>query len=100
MTTETVYTENIASIVSPTAGNIRDLFTEVAGDHADDYDIDKAARKFADCLAEKLAPLGITNVFDSGEARCEVNADIDFHKLYETVTSVDLNDILDSCSIA
>lgn len=100
MTTETVYTENIASILSSAARNIRDLFVDVAGDYEDDYDLDKATRMFADCAAEKLAPLGITNVLDSGETRCRYGAEIDSDKLDEIVKDIDLSDILESCTIA
>lgn len=101
MTTETVYTENIASIVSYTAGNIRDLFLEAAGDYADDYDIDAAVRQFANSLSAQLAPLGITQVLDSGETRCPVNAEIDHDMVAEIVrdNAKDINDILISCSI-
>lgn len=100
MTTETVYTENIASILSSAARNIRDLFVDVAGDYEDDYDLDKATRMFADCAAEKLAPLGITNVLDSGETRCRYGAEIDSDKVDEIVKDIDLEDILDDCAIA
>lgn len=97
MTTETIYTENIASIISHTARNIRDLFVDIAGEYEDDYDIDTAIRKFADCAAEKLAPLGITNVLDSGETRCRAGAEIDSDKVDEIVRSIDLMDILADC---
>lgn len=97
MTTETVYTDNIAAIISPSSANIRDMFIDLAGDYADEYDIDKAAREFADCLTEKLAPLGITKVFSSGETRCEYGAHIDLNKLYEIVDDIDLNSFLEWC---
>lgn len=102
MTTETVYTENIAATISHTAGNLKDLFIEAAGDYADDYDIDAAVRKFANALTFQLWPLGITQVLDSGEVRCPYGADIDNDKAAEVVrdASEDINDILDSCSIA
>lgn len=97
MTTETVYTENIAAIISPSSANIKDMFTDIAGDYADEYDIDKAARDYADCLTEKLAPLGITKVFSSGETRCKYGANIDLNKLYEIVDDIDLSSFLERC---
>lgn len=97
MTTETVYTDNIAAIISPSSANIRDMFIDLAGDYADEYDIDKAAREFADCLTEKLAPLGITKVFSSGETRCKYGANIDMNKLYEILDDIDLNSFLEWC---
>lgn len=101
MTTETVYTENIASLVSYTAGNLRDLMIEAAGDYADNYDIDAAARQFANDLTAQLAPLGITQVLDSGETRCHVNAEIDDDLVADIVrdSADDIYDILISCSI-
>lgn len=96
MTTETVYTENIASLVSSTAGNLRDLFIDAAGDYEDDYDIDAAVREYADSLTSQLARLGITQVLVSGETRCPVNAEIDHDMVAEIVksTSTDITDIL------
>lgn len=95
MTTETVYTDNIASIISPACANIHDMFIDLAGDYAEEYDIDKAASEYADCLTEKLAPLGITKVFSSGETRCRYGAHIDLSKLYEIVDDIDLNQFLE-----
>lgn len=101
MTTETVYTENIASLIDFSAGNLRYLFTEAAGDYVDDYDIDKAVRLFANDLTAQLAPLGITQVLDSGETRCPVNAEIDDDLVADIVrdSADDIDDILISCSI-
>ncbi len=48
MTTETVYTDNIASIISPACANIRDMFIDLAGDYSEEYDTDKAARDYAE----------------------------------------------------
>ncbi|QHJ77380.1 MAG: hypothetical protein [Bacteriophage sp.] len=96
MTTETIYTENIASIISPACANIRDMFIDLAGDYSEEYDTDKAARDYADCLTEKLAPLGITQVLDSGETRCRYGAHINLNKLYEIVDDIDLNQFLEN----
>lgn len=95
MTTETVYTDNIVAIISPACANIHDMFIDLAGDYAEEYDIDKAAREYADYLTEKLAPLGITKVFSSGETRCRYGADIDLRKLYEITNDIDLNQFLE-----
>lgn len=82
MTTETVYTDNIAAIISPACANIRDMFIDIAGD-------------YADYLTEKLAPLGITKVFSSGETRCKYGAHINLNKLYEIVNDIDLSSFLE-----
>lgn len=100
MTTETVLTENIATIIDCTAGNLEQAVRNATGDYESDYDIDKATTIYAKQMEQQLAPLGVTSVLYSGEVRCKVNAEIDQDKVVEIVKGIDLADILDDCTIA
>lgn len=100
MTTETVLTENIANIIDRTAGNLEQAVRNAIDGYESDYDIERATKLYAEEMEKQLAPLGVTSVLYSGEARCKVNAEIDQDKVVEIVKGIDLGDILDGCIIA
>lgn len=100
MTTETVLTENIANIVDCTAGNLEQSVRDAIDGYESDYDVERATKLYAEEIEKQLAPLGVTSVLYSGEVRCKVNSVINYDKVAELVSGIDLGDILDGCIIA
>lgn len=91
--TTAIYSEDFATIIDPTAGSFRDLLDHVAGDFADDFDLDEAVHDYVDELNEAVRHLGV-HVTVSGMATCAADADIDREQVEEAARGVDAYDVL------
>lgn len=91
--TYTTYSDNFATFIDPAANDLKDLLDQVAGDFADDYDMDQAVSDYVDELNKAVNPLGV-DVTVSGVAYCDYDADPDADAVREAALTVDVDDIL------